>query len=609
MRSRKAVAGWFVAILFTAGLMILPLVADEPAADKAKTPGTAESAPNGAAPSNDLPLITSQDVLSRRYKRFEETLMKLAEVLRKTDPDRAALLVRAIGRSREDLNYERMIRVVELLKQEKFGDAIETQGELMSQLQGLLDLLLSEDRAKEIAAEKARIEAYLKDLNKLIGQQKDVRAATERGEPADGLEGRQGRVADKAGELAKKIDKDDAAKNERKQDGSKKRGDDGSKSDQSGKPKDGEKSDGEPKDGQPGDKDADKDKEAQPKDKDGEKKPGDKNSKPGEKKDGSKKSNSGQPKSGQPKSGQPKDGQPQEGQPQEGQPQEGQPQEGQKSEQQQPQDKTPGRQELEQAKREMEKAIEELKKKQHQGASDHQDEALRKLIAAKEKLEEILRQLREEERMRMLAALEARFQRMLAQQLLVYDGTVKLDKTSPSEKMTSRVVGRATQLARQEDEIAIEATKALTLLREEGSAVAFPEAVEQLRDDMRHVAERLDRTDVAELTQAIERDIIDALEEMIEALQKEIEKSDEKKKQEQQQQQQQQDKALVDQLSELKMLRSLQLRVNNRTRQLGTLVPGEQAIDPGVVQQLQRLAERQARIQQATYDLATGKNK
>jgi len=604
MRSRKAVTGWLVAILFTVGLMILPIVAQEPA-DKAKTPG---AEPAEAAPSNDLPLITSQDVLTRRYKRFEETLMKLAEVLRKTDPDRATLLVRAIGKSREDLNYERMVRVVELLKQDKFGDAIESQGELMSQLQGLLDLLLSEDRAKEIAAEKSRLEAYIKDLNKLIGQQKDVRAATERGEPAEGLEGRQGKVAEKTDELAKKIDKDDAAKNERKQDGSKKRGDENSKSDQSGKSKDGQKSDSESKDGQPGEKDGDKDKDGEKKDKDGEQKSGekkDKNSKPGDKKDGSKNS-----KSGQPKDGQPKDGQPQEGQPQEGQPQEGQQQDSQNQPQQQQQGKTPGRQELEQAKREMAKAIEELKKKQNQGASDHQDEALRKLIAAKEKLEEILRQLREEERMRMLAALEARFQRMLAQQLLVYDGTVKLDKTSPSEKMTSRVVGRATQLARQEDEIAIEATKALTLLREEGSAVAFPEAVEQLRDDMRHVAERLDRTDVAELTQAIERDIIDALEEMIEALQKEIEKNDEKKKQQQQQQQQQQqDKALVDQLSELKMLRSLQLRVNNRTRQLGTLVPGEQAIDPGVVQQLQRLAERQARIQQATYDIATGKNK
>ncbi|MBI5760852.1 MAG: hypothetical protein HZA46_20210, partial [Planctomycetales bacterium] len=554
------------------------------------------------------------------YKRFEETLLKLAEVLRKTDPDRATLLVRAIGRSREDLNYDRMLRVVELLKQDKFGDAIEQQGELMSQLQGLLDLLLSEDRAKEIAAEKARLEAYLKDLNKLIGQQKDVRAATERGEPADGLAGRQEKVAEKTGDLGKKIDKDDASKNEKKQDGSKKRGDEKSKDGQSGKPKDGKDGEGEPKDGEPSDKDGDKsdaDKaDADKKDKDGEKpKTGDKKAKPGDKKDGDKKkgdksSKPGQPKDGEPKDGQPKDGQPQDGQPQDGKPQDGQQQDDQKGEQQPQQDKTPGRQELEQAKREMEKAIEKLKKKQNQEASDDQDEALKKLIAAKEKLEDILRQLREEERMRKLAALEARFQRMLAQQLLVYDGTVKLDKTSPSEKMSTRVVGRAAQLARQEDEIAIEATKALTLLREEGSAVAFPEAVEQMRDDMRHVAERLDRTDVAELTQAIERDIIDALEEMIDALQKEMEKNDEKKKKQQQQKDQQpQDQALVDQLAELKMLRSLQLRVNNRTRQLGSQVQGEQALETGLVQQLQRLADRQARIQQATYDLATGKNK
>ena len=69
---------------------------------------------------------------------------------------------------------------------------------------------------------------------------------------------------------------------------------------------------------------------------------------------------------------------------------------------------------------------------------------------------------------------------------------------------------------------------------------------------------------------------------------------------------------LVDILAELKMLRSLQLRVNRMTKQFGRMIEspdGEQALKGEVLDQLRRLAVRQARIQQATYDLATGKNK
>src|SRR5262249_35599841 len=169
---------------------------------------------------------------------------------------------------------------------------------------------------------------------------------------------------------------------------------------------------------------------------------------------------------------------------------------------------------------------------------------------------------------------------------------------------------RSLQLARDEDQIAVEATKAITLLHEEGTAVAFPEAVEQMRDDMRIVVGRLERTETGELTQAIEREIIDAREEMIDALQKEMEKNKDKKKEEQQPKEgQDQEPPLVDQLAELKMLRTLQLRINHRTKRLGRLVEGEQAQDADILNQLQNLADRQARVQKATYDMATGRNK
>ena len=100
---------------------------------------------------------------------------------------------------------------------------------------------------------------------------------------------------------------------------------------------------------------------------------------------------------------------------------------------------------------------------------------------------------------------------------------------------------------------------------------------------------------------------------MIDSFQKELEKSEDDKKEQdqkkQQQQQQDQEPPLVDKLSELKMLRALQLRVNRRTRRMARLIDGEQAKDNDVLQQLKDLARRQARVQKAARDLATGRNR
>ena len=64
----------------------------------------------------------------------------------------------------------------------------------------------------------------------------------------------------------------------------------------------------------------------------------------------------------------------------------------------------------------------------------------------------------------------------------------------------------------------------------------------------------------------------------------------------------------MNQLAELKILRSLQVRINTRTKQIGGLVTGDQAVDADLIRQLAKLADAQSRIQRATYDLATGKN-
>ena len=255
----------------------------------------------------------------------------------------------------------------------------------------------------------------------------------------------------------------------------------------------------------------------------------------------------------------------------------------------------------------MERAIKELKKKNSKEAGAAQDEALEKLIKAKEELEEILRQLREEERELMLAALEARFRKMLSMQVEVYNGTVNLGKTAP-EKWLDTMHTRSRELSQMESEIALDAAKALQLLKEEGTSVAFPIAVADLQEDIVQIARRLESSDAGDLTQAIEQDVIEALNEMVDALQKEMDKKDSEQQQQQQQNGEPADPALVDIIGELKMLRTLQQRINRRTKQYGRLIDGEQTTDPELLDQLQDLSRRQARIQQSAYDLSTKKN-
>ena len=600
---------------------------------------SAQETPAGDAPrAAEVPLSSRQESVALRYQRFENSLNQLAEHLRKTDPDRADLLFRAIGKSKEGRVSDQLKQVVDLLKKDQLGDALEGQQSAVEQMLLVLQLLQSEDRKDEIERERQRIAGLIKDVDKLVLKQTDVRAATERGGANPNLPDKQQQVSDATQKVMDKIDKQDAERNGKPGDSGKpsspkKEGDDPADPMKDGAekdPKDGDNakpsdspskgsSGKKPKEGDQPRKDDPGKKNDPNKPEDGkpsEDKDADKEKPESENADGSpmgKPKDSSQPPKGKPKS-KPMPGQSQE--PMDGQQPmpmddsdspETQPQ-AESEKQPQQQQRTAGRQELDQARRQMEQAIEELKKKSNK-ASEKQDEALAELLKAKERLEEILRQLREEEKEMMLAALEARLRDMLGRQINVLNGTVGLAAV-PEAQRTDKHRSRAVELARNQDEVALLGSKVITLLKEEGSSIAFPEALVQMRDDMLTVARRLERVDVGEITVGIEKDIVESLEEILEALQKEIEKSKDKKQQPQQGQQgQQQDQGLVDILSELKMLRSLQYRVNRRTKQLGRLVEGEQASDPDLRAQLQSLSQRQAKIQQSTYNLATGRNK
>jgi hypothetical protein len=162
----------------------------------------------------------------------------------------------------------------------------------------------------------------------------------------------------------------------------------------------------------------------------------------------------------------------------------------------------------------------------------------------------------------------------------------------------------------------IEADKALLLLREEGSSIAFTESVGQIRDEMEYVSERLANVKVNFLTQESEEEIIATLEEMIEALQqaqKDLEDSDSKPPppgpppppgEE----------PLVDQLAELRMIRSLQKRVYTRTKRYARMLEDEldevgQATTNDLVKALFNLSRREDRIHDIVRDIDLGRNK
>lgn len=169
----------------------------------------------------------------------------------------------------------------------------------------------------------------------------------------------------------------------------------------------------------------------------------------------------------------------------------------------------------------------------------------------------------------------------------------------------------AVRLGREQEAVTAEATRALLLVQDDGSAVAIPQALGQVRDDSAEVATRLARGEVTPATLEITGEIVTGLEELLAALEK---ARREEPKQEQAGQgggrpAEPGERPLVDKLAELKMLRSLQARVNTRTERFSRLLDAgaERAVEAELGAALGRLAERQRAIEQAARDIVTGR--
>ena len=238
-------------------------------------------------------------------------------------------------------------------------------------------------------------------------------------------------------------------------------------------------------------------------------------------------------------------------------------------------------------------------------------EAERELAKAKKELEEILRQFREEEVERTLAALEGRFRKMLQRELKLVDATKKLD-VIPSNEREADFEINAGKLATEQTSISNEAARALSLLREDGTSVAFPQTIEDMIEDMNQVSNRLTLAKVGKLTVQIENDIVETLNYLVESL------SQAQQDLEAQQSQGQQgqpgnpgESALINQLAEIRMLRALQQRIHKRHSRYGKLLddPDDEigaTHDPEILAALERLANRQQQLTEITREIVEG---
>ena len=548
----------------------------------------------------------SQERLKQQFKDFTTDLLRLAQRLENSpkaeDRDKAQALKNALKSASEQGIEVKFTTLILALKTSNAFKNIDTlQGvltqnqEIRDDLRKLIDVLLKDDRESALRKEREEVQKLLEKLKEVIEKQERVQANTELGKLGKtDIAKAQNKVTKETKDLVDPKKAGDPKDGKDSKDG---KGKDG-KDSKDGKGKDSK--DGDPKDGKGKDS-----KDGDPKDGKG------KDSKGGDPKDGKgKDSKGGDPKDG--KGGDPMDSKAGE------------------SADMPPNPETQiAKKQIQEGVKEQEAAEKKIEKDDKQGASEDQAKAVDKLKQAQKKLEELLKQLREEEIERLLAQLQGRCEKMLAMQIAVKDGTVALDKiiTGNPDKKSSRAEDqKALELSDKEDEISKEANKALTLIEAEGSAVAFAEVFKQVLGDMNTTAGRLRRADVGEVTVAIENDIIDALKEMVAALKKARKDNQEPKPPMPPMPPSSggspPDQKLIDMIAELKMIRSMQIRVNNRTTIYGKQIEGEQVPNIskvadakekekaiGVRKEFKDLSTRQQKLSKVTEDIAKGRNK
>jgi hypothetical protein len=647
-----------------AALLLAPLaISAQPPAIKPAKPAT-PAAIDTSVKVEDLQ--KTQEDIKKNFTQFKEGLFRLATRLEKSERQEAKDQAKSIKKALEEADKlgvdQQFAKLVTSLR--NGNDALDLtrasqeEKELVKSLQAILLLLETDNETLRLKEEREKLEAFLKELQNIKERQQNNQARTEsKTGNKDNLSKEQQKLKDETDDVGKRMankdgkegaggkPKDDRAEAKAEPKAGEKGGEEKPESGQSkseqkdgnakeaGEGKPGESKPGDPKKGEGKEGAGGDPKKSDPKD-GGDGKPGE--PKPGEPKPGEGKPGEGKP--GEPKPGEGKgegagkgEAKPSEGKggeakgSGEGKPGQSQPgggQSGSKGGEQppppgsppQPQqpkgNELPGRKEVQEAVPHQQKAEDQIKGDKRDDAGKNQDKAIEKLAEAIKEIEKRIKQLREEEMKKLLANVEARCQRMLAMQIDVYQKTKGIDDEVQKNGGQLGQAERQKALGQSEAEgqIIVEAEKCLKLLESEGSAVAFAKVLEEVREDMIAVQRRLNTAIVDKDTQTIEENIIAMLKDMLEALKKAQKELGEQKPSQSKPGQKPPNAKLIDMLAELKLIRSLQVQVNNRTKMYGDKDKSEQSKDDLVQKELRQLSIRQAKLQEMVDKLDKGEN-
>ncbi len=633
----------------------------------------AEAKPAEAAPADSgKELEQQQKQLATQYAKLEELFIRMSELEATTNPTRASLLMQAAQMSKQLATQQRLLQAGDLLAKGQFSRAIPEQEASRENLKKLLELLQSENRSSRLKDERKRLEDVLKDIRRIENIQRATRGRTESGQDREAAANDQRDLEQQLGNSEKDLQSEDSKGNSSKEGSSdeSKSTDKPSKSGDSkeGDPKKPDTKDPNAKDSEsekpdspqspdsPGKESKDSDgkgseskgndskdsqgkdsqgkgadpKDTDPKDMDATK-PESGDLKDAQSKDGDSKPTDSKPTDAKPTDAKPTDAKPTDAKPTDAkQPEssdnssdEGSEESGEDSDESKPSaGKPPSREEqarkrVQRARKRMQQAEKKLREDKRKDAIEEQQKAEEELQKAIAELERILTQLREEEIERALVDLETRLKRMYDLEKTIRDQTEKLANLTGEDKDRQLEI-QANKLSIEQMKVVMEGQRALLLLQDEGSSQAFPEALEQVNRDAQMVAKQLVAADVSSNTQGIQDEVLGALEEMLESL-KQVQKKREEQKQEQQGGGQQgggnpEDQPLVDKLAELRLIKTLQLRINRRTDRLANESNSSNDLvgevgDPQLREQVQELSTRQQKIQDVTREILLEKAK
>ena len=241
-------------------------------------------------------------------------------------------------------------------------------------------------------------------------------------------------------------------------------------------------------------------------------------------------------------------------------------------------------------------------------AAQQQKEAIEDLNRAKDEIDKQLEELQQQEKMEALVQLEQMFTEMLEKQkegsakVLVLEA--KRQDQDGRLKRADRIELRSVEIL--ERKLSEKSDEAVTLLNDEGSSVVVRNVVEGMKNDLIAIADRVDDNETGAFVQRSQKEVELTLQELIDAVKiaQKMEEQQQQQQQQQHQQQQQQQQNLLPPSAELKLLRLTQMRINRRTVDFEMQLNSDEAQNDVLKRQVNEVTLLQKKVTESARELA-----